>query len=100
MTDDSQHLQAPIAGHVRKDFPKLQQDLTVQEALDYIRQQQGLDEQIVYFYVVDERERLVGVLPTRRLLTAPLEKHLSEIMDSKSFPSPAAPPCWMRAKCL
>jgi magnesium transporter len=34
----------------------------------------------VYFYVVDETEKLLGVLPTRRLLTAQLDQRLGEIM--------------------
>ena len=89
MTSEPQHLYTPIAAHVRKDFAKLQQELTVQEALDSIRRQ-GLGEQIVYFYVVDERERLVGVLPTRRLLTASLDQRLSEIMVRKIVAIPGS----------
>jgi magnesium transporter len=82
MTDDTQHLQAPITAHVRKDFPQLRDEMTVQQALDFIRRQ-GLGEQIVYFYVVDNLERLTGVLPTRRILTAPLDSRLADIMVRK-----------------
>ena len=57
MTDDTQHLQAPITAYLRKDFPQLRDNMTVQQALDFIRQQ-GVGEQIVYFYVVDTAERL------------------------------------------
>jgi magnesium transporter len=53
--------------------------LTVQQALDVIRRR-GLGEKIVYFYVVDEAGCLLGVLPTRRLLTAPLDRCLAEVM--------------------
>ncbi len=53
--------------------------MTVREALDAIRTR-GVGEQIVYFYVTDEAERLVGVLPTRQLLMADLNKRLSEVM--------------------
>ncbi len=49
------------------------------EALSAIRERQ-LGERIVYFYVVDGQGRLVGVVPTRRLLTAPLATPLAEIM--------------------
>ena len=42
-----------------KDFPVLRQDMTVQQALDTIRQR-GIGEKIIYFYVVDEQERLAG----------------------------------------
>ena len=54
---------------LRRDFTPLVQDQTVGDALTLIRSQ-GLGERIVYFYVVDNDERLVGVIPTRRLLTA------------------------------
>ncbi len=43
--------------------------MTAQEALEAMRRE-GIGEKIVYFYVLDEDRRLVGVLPTRRLLTA------------------------------
>ena len=35
---------------------------------------------IIYFYVVDESMRLVGVVPTRRLLLAPADKSIKDIM--------------------
>ncbi len=63
----------------RKDAAILREDVTVQQALDAIRQR-GLGEKIVYFYVVDADERLAGVLPTRQLLTAPLDRRVSELM--------------------
>jgi magnesium transporter len=74
-----EHLDQPVLPHARKDFPELRQDFSVEQALAAIRRQ-GVGEKVVYFYVVDEQERLVGVLPTRRLLTAPLEQALGQIM--------------------
>ena len=79
MTDELAHLQKPIVTVARKDAATLRADFTIQEALEAIRQR-GVGEKIVYFYVVDGEERLVGVLPTRRLLTAPPEQPLSEVM--------------------
>jgi magnesium transporter len=79
MADNAGHLDQPALTSARKDFTALAQNLTVKQALDAIRQK-GAGERIVYFYVVDEEERLVGVLPTRRLLTSPLEQPLSELM--------------------
>ena len=79
MTDNTQHLQARVTDYIRKDFPQLRDGLSVQQALDFIRQQ-GVGEQIVYFYVVDDLDRLIGVLPTRRLLTSPLDRRLADIM--------------------
>ncbi len=77
-----EHLDEPVLPLARTDFPKLRLEATVREALDAIRQQ-GVGEKVVYFYVLDERDRLSGVLPTRRLLTAPLDARLSQVMIPK-----------------
>src|SRR3989442_6200857 len=69
----------PVVEHARKDFPLLNANMTVGEALERIRRE-GVGERVIYFYAVDEEKRLVGVVPTRRLLTAPLETALREVM--------------------
>lgn len=84
---DKETLNDPVVRHMRKNFSALAASLTVGEALDAVRNQ-GLKRQIVYFYVVDEQGRLAGVLPTRKLLTMPLEQKLSEIMDKKVLAIP------------
>jgi magnesium transporter len=76
------HLDDPILKHVRKDYPSLRHDMTVQDALTAIRLV-AVGERVIYFYVLDEAERLVGVVPTRRLLTAELEKPISQVMISR-----------------
>ncbi len=78
----------PIALHARKDLPLLRVDMTVQEALDTIRRE-GVGERVIYFYAVDAERKLAGVLPTRRLLTAPLETRLEEIMIRRVVALPA-----------
>jgi len=78
----------PIAAHARKDLPLLQARMSVQEALDTIRRE-GVGERVIYFYAVDDQGRLMGVLPTRRLLTAELETRLEEIMIRKVVALPA-----------
>jgi magnesium transporter len=79
---DSEHFKKPVGEFARKDFPLLLSDMTVREALEVIRAQ-GIGERIVYFYVVDGQERLSGVLPTRQLLTAPLERRLEDAMNRR-----------------
>jgi magnesium transporter len=79
LTEKPDHLQQPVLTVVRKDAAVLREDFTVQQALDAIRQR-GVGEKIVYFYVVDAADRLAGVLPTRQLLTAPLERRLADLM--------------------
>jgi magnesium transporter len=70
---------SPIVNHARKDFPLLDAGMTVKAALERIRRGGG-SERVIYFFATDAEGRLVGVLPTRRLLTAPLQTRLEEIM--------------------
>src|SRR5258707_5503619 len=79
---------SPVIEHARKDFPLLDADMTVGEALERIRRE-GVGERVIYFFAVDSNKRLVGVLPTRRLLTAPLETKLSDIMVRRVVAVPA-----------
>src|SRR6266581_7117919 len=79
MIHDPAHLNQPVTAVARKDVATLRQDLTVEKALAVIRER-GVGEKIVYFYTVDDEEKLTGVVPTRRLLTAPLDQRLSDIM--------------------
>ena len=78
----------PIARHARVDQPLLKADMTVEEALAAIRRE-GLGERIIYFYAVDEQNRLAGVLPTRRLLTASPDMTLRELMVTRVVAIPA-----------
>src|SRR3984893_2032866 len=79
---------SPVAEHARKDFPLLQADASVDKALETIRRE-GIGERVIYFYAVDEQKRLVGVVPTRRLLTAAPETPLREIMVPRVIALPA-----------
>jgi magnesium transporter len=79
---------AAVVEHARKDFPLLGADMTVGAALERIRRE-GVGERVIYFYAVDEQKRLVGVVPTRRLLTAQLETPLREIMVPRVVAIPA-----------
>lgn len=75
----SEHIHDPVLSHVRKDFAVLRDNITAQEALDTIRAK-GVGEKVVYFYITDESEQLVGVLPTRRLLTIMPDQRICDIM--------------------
>lgn len=82
MQPKKDHLEQRVLPYARKDFPLLKKDWTIHEALNAIRQE-GVGEKIIYFYVVDARERLAGVVPTRRLLTAELEGRIADIMIAR-----------------
>jgi magnesium transporter len=73
------HLNEPVLNCARKDVPLLRADMTVESALAHIRAT-GIGEKIIYFYVADRENRLLGVVPTRRLLVNPLDKAIRDIM--------------------
>jgi magnesium transporter len=85
--DSEKHLQESVLAVARKDFNALRKEWTVEQALGAIRRQ-GVGEKIIYFYVTDDDGRLLGVVPTRRLLTATLEQNLGDIMIGKIISIP------------
>lgn len=78
-----------VLEYARKDFSALNKNLSVDETLQKIRCE-GVGERIVYFYVVDDDQKLVGVLPTRRLLIGKAEQRLEEIMVKRVAALPAS----------
>jgi magnesium transporter len=80
-------LSQPVAASARKDFALLRDNMTIEEALDSIRKT-GMGEKIIYLYVANEAGQLAGVLPTRRLLTAPLTERVSEVMVKRIIAIP------------
>lgn len=75
----SSHLDEPVVSHMQPHPVALSPDQTVAQALDFLRTRQ-LSERIVYFYVVDAEERLIGVVPTRRLLVSPADITIGALM--------------------
>ena len=78
----SDRLNDPAVKYAGNNIIRLHQNQTVGDALASLRNQNIADE-IAYIYIVDEDERLVGVLPLRRLLNSSNEKKLSSIMIDK-----------------
>lgn len=78
-TISSDRLQERAADHVHQDFVKVRAGHTVREALAGLQAAQ-VPGRIVYFYAVDEADRLVGVVPTRALLLSPPETRIEEVM--------------------
>lgn len=55
--------------------------MTAGQAIEQLRcAQKPLDSQIVYLYVLDDQQRLIGVVPVRRLLSACPDKAIQDIM--------------------
>ena len=75
-------LNESVTGRMHRNFTQLAGGLTVGEALDWLRQHPP-PARVIYFYVVDSEGRLVGVVPTRRLLLSPPDALVSDIMVRK-----------------
>lgn len=76
------NLNDPITQHMRTDFAKLYVNQTIEQALISIRDHPPAG-RIIYFYVVDEKDHLKGVVPTRQLLLNPPDKSLGDIMEKE-----------------
>lgn len=74
-----QILSDSVVLHMRTDPARIQSGLSVAQALEYIRDHE-IGGRVVYFYVVDDEARLVGVLPTRRILRARPHTPIVEVM--------------------
>ena len=79
MSNAHQILADPVTRHMRTDPTRIEAGLSVAKALDYIRDHE-IGGRVVYFYVVDADGRLVGVVPTRRLLRARPDTPVSAVM--------------------
>ncbi len=67
-------------GLMTTEFVALPSGLTVAEAIDYVRKVGDEPETVYYLYAVDAQQRLVGVLSLRRLIVAPPQASVDEIM--------------------
>ena len=77
----------PVRRHLRTDHARLPAAATVGAALDHLRANPP-GGRIVYFYAVDDDGRLVGVVPTRRLLTAPLDTPVRDVANPNAVALP------------
>ena len=74
-----QRFEESVLNHIRTDFGLLRQEWTVHETIEHLRTL-NIGSKIVYFYVAAENDRLVGVVPTRKLLTSAADQRLADIM--------------------
>jgi magnesium transporter len=72
-------------------FVALDEKMTAQEAIDSLRSRADEDESILYLYVVDDQRALRGVVPIRRLVSAPPARLIGDLMipDPVSVPADA-----------
>jgi magnesium transporter len=62
------------------NFVALDEKMTAQEAIDSIRAAGDENESVLYLYVVDDQRALCGVVPIRRLVSAPPLRTIGELM--------------------
>lgn len=77
---NTQDLNRKVKDFVSPVKTVVSKDLTIDEALSSIRKK-NIHEKIIYFYVIDTDNTLLGVVSTRKLLLNPPERKISEIMD-------------------
>lgn len=82
------HLNDVVVQHMRRELARLRVEHTVGEALASLRTTPP-PARIVYFYVVDEEERLQGVIPARSLLLSSPEVRIADIMLRQVVAIPA-----------
>lgn len=79
------HYPSESAGGIMStDFLKLRSDMTTQMAFDYVRRQALEDKtQMYYLYVVDNSNKLVGVISLRDLICSPLNDLIANHMSTE-----------------
>jgi len=67
------------------NFLALERKMSAQEAIDSIRAHGEYKEAVLYLYVVDEEQQLLGVVPIRRLVAAPPATPVDDLMTRESI---------------
>jgi magnesium transporter len=71
-------------GLMNPRFARVRPDMTVDEAIRYLRRQTRAQVETLYYaYVLDGEQRLLGVTSVRELFTAAPEKLVRDIMDTQ-----------------
>lgn len=71
-------------GLMNTRYSRLRPEMTVGEAISYLRRDARAREKTVYYvYVVDSEERLLGVVTFRDLIVAPADKLVREVMRTE-----------------
>ncbi|MEO8971426.1 MAG: magnesium transporter [Ktedonobacteraceae bacterium] len=68
-------------GIMTNEVLSLAQDMTVEEALVYLRQHSEHMEMVYYLYIVDAGQHLAGVVSLRELVVAEPATHLKDLMN-------------------
>jgi len=70
-------------GLMNTRYSRLRADMSVGEAISYLRRDaQHREKSVYYVYVIDAEERLLGVVSFRDLIVAPPDKSIREVMHT------------------
>lgn len=69
-----------VGSIMNKDFISFNISITVQETIDLLREIKPEDEVSHYIYIIDDQERLLGVVPLKDLILSSPDNKLREIM--------------------
>jgi magnesium transporter len=70
-------------GLMNPRFARARPDMTVDEAIAYLRRQTSSQvETLYYIYVLDEQQRLLGIASVRQLFAAPPDKKVRDVMET------------------
>ena len=73
--------QDAAGGLMNPRYARLRPDMTVDEAIGYLRRQARTNlETLSYLYVIDDQQRLLGVVSFRELFASPPERTVREVM--------------------
>ncbi len=68
-----------VVRYMHSDWITLREDSTAAEAINQLRTS-AIGDKIVYLYVVNNRQQLVGVVPVRKLVSAPPDQRIESLM--------------------
>ncbi|MEW6068701.1 MAG: CBS domain-containing protein [Nitrospirota bacterium] len=77
------HEEDTAGGLMTNEFIAYTPETTVRKAIDYFKKDAEEIEAVYYIYVIDENEKLIGVMSLRDLLLAGLDSKLTDIMETK-----------------
>src|SRR5215475_2145866 len=72
-------------GLMNPRFARVRPDTTVDVAISYLRKEAPSVVQLYYAYVLDQEQRLLGVLSVRQLFTADPDKLVQDVMTTKDL---------------
>jgi magnesium transporter len=72
-----------IGRQLTPDYVRVRPDWTMAYVLDHIRRYGHDSETLSIVYVIDERGRLIGEIPIRKILLMPPDTRVAEVMDER-----------------